>query len=123
MLPSREEQFDFFTNTYDDTGEDEEKIMSAMKANLKIQAERRRSRAASKSEQKVPVPTAGVLFMMIKTIEIHHISVVDKLKVSLSPPPGGREAVLANFHVLYRLTLIVTVSCAGQREMCHKENF
>lgn len=42
-MPSREEQFDFFTNTFDDEGEEEEKRTSAVKAGIKLEAQRRAS--------------------------------------------------------------------------------
>lgn len=45
LLPNREEQYDFFTNTFDDEGEEEEKRTSAVKAGIKLESQRRASMA------------------------------------------------------------------------------
>ena len=44
-MPNREEQYDFFTNTFDDEGEEEEKRTSAVKAGIKLEAQRSASMA------------------------------------------------------------------------------
>lgn len=55
--PTREEQFDFFTNTYDDAGEESEQRMSALMAGMKIDSMRRPApsggEAADTEEKKV----------------------------------------------------------------------
>ena len=46
LMPSREDQFEFFTRTFDEEGEEDEKRTSAMKAGMKMHEQRRQSMAS-----------------------------------------------------------------------------
>lgn len=58
LMPSREEQLEFFTQTFDDEGEEDEKRTSAMKAGIKLHGQRRASMPSTSAAGDQP-PDAG----------------------------------------------------------------
>ena len=63
-MPSREDQLEFFTQAFDDKGEEDEKRTSAMKASIKMHEQRKQSTASTSAAGDQPAESEPVVSIL-----------------------------------------------------------